>query len=232
MTNNRRPQFAALFDADNISAKHAKPILDELSNHGEIALRRVYGDWSDVRLKPWREVIAQHGMVAHQQTAHSKGKNATDIGMVIDAMDMLHSNRFDGFALVSSDSDFTALANRLREAGQIVLGVGESKTPDSLRGTFTRFIQIENLSHQAGSVPKVDKALVKQAEDRLLNVIDAASDEDGWISLSALGSHVTAKYPDFDTRTYGFAKLSGLVKATTRITYRKSGDVSQARRRP
>ena len=140
-----RPLLAVLIDADNVPAKHAAAVLREVTSIGEPALRRVYGDWSSDRLKSWAGKLMDLGLVAVQETANTKGKNASDIGLVIDAMDILHQGRFDGFVLVSSDSDFTALANRLREDGLTVVGIGEKKTPEALRNVCNRFIFIENL---------------------------------------------------------------------------------------
>jgi len=145
MLERSRPIYAVLIDADNIPAKHAEVILKEIITFGEPALRRVYGDWSGEQLRGWADTAREHGLVAHQETANTKGKNASDIGLVIDAMDILHSGRFDGFVLVTSDSDFTALANRIREQGLQVIGIGERKTPESLRNVCNRFVFIENL---------------------------------------------------------------------------------------
>ena len=137
-----RNLLAVLIDADNIPAKYAESILKEINRYGEPALRRVYGDWSSDRLGAWKKEVVNLGLVANQETANTKGKNASDIGLVIDAMDILHTGRFDGFVLVSSDSDFTALANRLREDGVEVIGIGEDKAPVSLRNVCNRFILI------------------------------------------------------------------------------------------
>ena len=126
MLTKNRTLYAVLIDADNIPAKHAGPILKEIAKFGELALRRVYGDWSNEKLRAWAKTVREYGLVAHQETANTKGKNASDIGLVIDAMDILHAGRFDGFVLVSSDSDFTALANRIREQGVEVIGSGDS----------------------------------------------------------------------------------------------------------
>ena len=142
MTQRERPLYAVLIDADNIPAKYAAPILKEITKFGEPALRRVYGDWSSGRLSNWSKVVRDLGLVAHQETANTVGKNASDIGLVIDAMDILHTGRFDGFVLVSSDSDFTALANRVRENGLDVIGIGEKKAPEALRNVCNRFILI------------------------------------------------------------------------------------------
>ena len=149
MNKQDREIYAVLIDADNILAIHASDILKEAARFGELALRRVYGDWASTKLNQWRNATRELGMVARQQTVNISGKNASDIGLVIDAMDLLHTGRFDGFVLVSSDSDFTALANRLREQGLDVIGIGEDKTPQSLRKAYNRFILIENIISDA-----------------------------------------------------------------------------------
>lgn len=154
MADRDRKLYAVLIDADNIPAKFAGPILKEITGFGEPALRRVYGDWSSGQLRGWTDTVRAHGLVAHQETANTKGKNASDIGLVIDAMDILHTGRFDGFVLVSSDSDFTALANRIREQGLDVIGIGEGKAPESLRNVCNRFVLIENIVDEPAPVAK------------------------------------------------------------------------------
>lgn len=224
-----RMLLAVLIDADNIPAKHAKAILREITTLGELALRRVYGDWSSSALSNWKKEVVELGLVANQETANTKGKNASDIGLVIDAMDILHTGRFDGFVLVSSDSDFTALANRLREDGVEVYGVGEAKAPASLRNVCNKFIMIENLVDQEeengkSDLPPVSAGPISQP-GKLIKLTKAAMrsiDPDGeWYSLSAIGSHLVRANPDFDSRTYGRAKLSDLMKMLTPFETRK-----------
>lgn len=214
MVNTPDKLLAVLIDADNIPAKHAEAILKEITSLGEPALRRVYGDWSSDRLKAWAAKVRALGLVAVQESANTKGKNASDIGLVIDAMDILHTGRFDGFVLVSSDSDFTALANRIREDGKDVYGIGETKTPESLRNVCNRFIFIQNIvdepmngaSDKAGGKLPAIKAvpLIRAAMER----IDPDAD---WYNLGMVGQFITAEHPDFDARTYGKAKLSALL---------------------
>ena len=219
-----RPLLAVLIDADNVPAKHAAAILREVTTIGEPALRRVYGDWSSGRLRNWSEHVLSLGLVAHQETANPSGKNASDIGLVIDAMDILHTRRFDGFVLVSSDSDFTSLANRLREDGLTVIGIGEKKTPEALRNVCNRFIFIENLGpSDEGPAP----AMREKSRDAL-PLIEAAMEkierEDEWYSLGQIGQTIQSSHPDFDTRTYGHSKLSALVRDITEIETRKDGN--------
>ena len=224
------PFLAVLIDADNIPARHAAAVLDEVASFGEPSLRRVYGDWSSQALGQWKEQARDLGLVMHQQSANTKGKNASDIGLVIDAMDILHAGKVDGFVLVSSDSDFTRLASRIREDGLQVIGIGESKTPDSLRKVCNRFVFIENIvggGAEAAPAP-VDKAGKPEApapvKEPAFNAIplirDAMKkidpDQDDY-SLGLLGQVITQLHPDFDPRTYGSAKLSDLLRKTGRF---------------
>lgn len=211
-----RPLYAVLIDADNIPARYAKAILKEITSIGEPALRRVYGDWGSDRLRPWTEQVRALGLVAHQETANTKGKNASDIGLVIDAMDILHTGRFDGFVLVSSDSDFTALANRVREQGLDVIGIGESKAPESLRNVCNRFILIENIVDDAApdtDVTAKPAAKMKpiEAQPLILRAMEKIDTDDDWVTMGQLGQYLTAENPDFDTRSYGKHKLSELI---------------------
>ncbi|WP_425092869.1 NYN domain-containing protein [Tropicimonas sp. S265A] len=232
MPNRERPLLAVLIDADNVPAKYAEPILKEITSIGEPALRRVYGDWSSGRLNNWSEKVMSLGLVAHQETANTKGKNASDIGLVIDAMDILHGDRFDGFVLVSSDSDFTALANRLREDGKDVIGVGEKKAPESLRNVCNRFIFIENIIDdlpEAKSGAGVAKS--EEAIPLIVNAMDKIDPEEEWYPLGQLGQYMLAVHPDFDTRSYGHRKLSSLIQALGRFQTKKVGNQLMVRRR-
>ncbi|MEM7422868.1 MAG: NYN domain-containing protein [Pseudomonadota bacterium] len=239
MDRGERPLLAVLIDADNVPARNADAILREISDIGEPALRRVYGDWSSPALSGWQEKVRALGMVAHQQTANTKGKNASDIGLVIDAMDILHTGRFDGFVLVSSDSDFTQLANRLREDGRLVIGIGERKTPPALRIACNRFIFIENIDGPAdggAAVTSGGKGKSKGKDAEAARLIRAAmgkiDQEDPWFSLGPVGQHIAAAHPDFDARTYGARKLSDLVKALPReFETRAQGNHLQVRDR-
>ncbi|MBT8455514.1 MAG: NYN domain-containing protein [Rhodobacteraceae bacterium] len=236
MANRDRPLYAVLIDADNIPAKFAGAILKEITSLGEPALRRVYGDWSSGRLSNWSKVVRDLGLVAHQETANTVGKNASDIGLVIDAMDILHTGRFDGFVLVSSDSDFTALANRVREQGMDVIGIGEGKAPESLRNVCNRFILIENIVDEPepakrGSAAKDSvKQPVTEAIPLILKAMDKIPQDDEWYALGQIGQYITADTPDFDTRTYGKRKLSDLVQDLKRFESRKVGNQMMIRR--
>jgi len=230
-----RPLYAVLIDADNIPARHAAAVLKEVTSFGEPALRRVYGDWSAERLRPWAEQTRSLGLVAHQETANTKGKNASDIGLVIDAMDILHTGRFDGFVLVSSDSDFTALANRIREQGLDVIGIGESKAPESLRNVCNRFILIENITEEPEKGPGAEKPQGKmkpiEAVPLIRRAMDRIESDDEWYPLGQVGQYITAENPDFDTRSYGKRKLSDLVQELKAFeTRRGAGNQMMVRR--
>lgn len=234
MPERDRPLYAVLIDADNIPAKYAEAILKEITSFGEPALRRVYGDWGSTRLNTWARAVRDLGLVAHQETANTTGKNASDIGLVIDAMDILHSGRFDGFVLVSSDSDFTSLANRVREQGMDVIGIGEAKAPESLRNVCNRFILLENIIDEPAptekGAPTPAKQNPTQAIPLILKAMDKINAEDEWYALGQLGQYITRDNPDFDPRTYGKKKLSDLVQALKRFETRKIGNQLHARR--
>ena len=233
MPQTDRPLLAVLIDADNIPARFAEAILKEIKGLGEPALRRVYGDWSSGQLRNWSDKVLELGLVAHQETANTKGKNASDIGLVIDAMDILHSGRFDGFVLVSSDSDFTRLASRIREHGLDVIGIGEGKAPESLRNVCNRFILIENIVDEpaTSNTPAPKKRKPQDALPLILRAMERMDqDDDEWYALGALGSQIVAQVPDFDTRTYGKRKLSDLVADIKRLETKKQGTQLMVRR--
>ena len=215
-SESRSPRLAVLIDADNASAKIADGLFEEIAKIGEASVRRIYGDFSSSRSKAWAGILSKHAIIPQQQFAYTTGKNASDITLVIDAMDLLHSGRFDGFCLVSSDSDFTRLAARIREEGVDVFGFGEQKTPESFRQACRRFIYTENLlaEVQVADSGKTAKPLQSLAHaKRILNkVISEMESEDGWVTLGHVGSQLANLASDFDPRTYGFRKLSDLVR--------------------
>jgi uncharacterized LabA/DUF88 family protein len=223
MADMSRPLLAVLIDADNTSPRYASAIFEEIAGLGEASVRRCYGDFSSQQMSGWSKVQAEHGIVPHHSPAHTVGKNSSDISLVIDAMDILHTGRFDGFVLVSSDSDFTRLASRIREQGLDVYGIGQAKTPEAFRKACKRFIFLENLSTQApdaratkaedtkpAAPPPI--AALTEARDVILRAMDALEGDDGWIGLGPLGQYITSANPDFDTRTYGRKKLSDLIQ--------------------
>ncbi|PJG57211.1 Maebl [Bradyrhizobium forestalis] len=215
----RSPRLAVLIDADNTSAKIADGLFEEIAKIGEASVRRIYGDFSNARSKAWADILAKHAIIPQQQFAYTTGKNASDITLVIDAMDLLHSGRFDGFCLVSSDSDFTRLASRIREHGIDVFGFGEQKTPESFRQACRKFVYTENLR---GGAPNSQDAAARpnslqspEAVTPLIKkVIAQMESEDGWVSLGEVGTHLVNLASDFDPRTYGSRKLSDLVRKT------------------
>ena len=213
---SRSSRLAVLIDADNASARIADGLFEEIAKIGEASVRRIYGDFSSTRSKAWADILAKYAIIPQQQFAYTTGKNASDITLVIDAMDLLHSGRFDGFCLVSSDSDFTRLAARIREQGVDVFGFGEQKTPESFRQACRRFIYTENLLPEAPSAgPKSTGRTLEPLDHaaRILTRIIADMDsDDGWVGLGLVGSQLANLAPDFDPRTYGVKKLSDLVR--------------------
>jgi uncharacterized LabA/DUF88 family protein len=221
MASGNRPQrLAVLIDAENTSPRIAEGLFTEIARIGEASVRRIYGDFSGTRLKSWADILARYAINPHQQFSYTTGKNASDIALVIDAMDLLHSGLFEGFCLVSSDSDFTRLASRIREQGVDVYGFGEHKTAESFRQACRRFIYTENLGATppapASGEPAPARRLQPPAEavPLLRQVIAQMDDEDGWVQLGGVGQQLGNLAPDFDPRTYGSAKLSDLVRVT------------------
>ncbi|MBZ9990038.1 NYN domain-containing protein [Mesorhizobium sp. BH1-1-5] len=219
VTEPKSPRLAVLIDADNASAKIADGLFEEIAKMGEASVRRIYGDFSNARSRGWADVLSKYAIIPQQQFAYTTGKNASDITLVIDAMDLLHSGRFDGFCLVSSDSDFTRLAARIREQGVDVFGFGEQKTPESFRQACRRFVYTENLL--PGAVSPQDTAVTARplhalnaATPMLKKVIGQMESEDGWVLLGTFGKQLSNLFSDFDPRTYGFGKLSDLVRKT------------------
>ena len=213
----RSPRLAVLIDADNASAKIVDGLFEEIAKIGEASVRRIYGDFSNPRSKAWAETLSKHAIIPQQQFAYTTGKNASDITLVIDAMDLLHSGRFDGFCLVSSDSDFTRLAARIREQGVDVFGFGEQKTPESFRQACRRFVYTENLlSGAANSQDGASKPLQPpSAAVPIINKIIAQMEsDDGWVPLGEVGRQLANFASDFDPRNFGFRKLSDLVRKT------------------
>jgi len=216
---NRPRRFAVLIDADNTSPRIVAGLFEEIAKFGEASSRRIYGDFSGTRLKSWADVLQKYAIDPYQQFAYTTGKNASDIALVIDAMDLLHSGRFDGFCLVSSDSDFTRLASRLREEGADVYGFGARKTPESFRQACRRFIYTENLLPEAAAVsagesPAAEVQPTSAAVAILNRAIAQMDSEDGWVGLGLVGRHLANIASDFDPRSYGFRKLSDLVRST------------------
>lgn len=224
-SNTRDLRLAVLIDADNIPHAHVKAMLEEVAKYGIPTFKRIYGDWTKPQLSSWKAVLLEHAISPVQQYSYTSGKNATDSAMIIDAMDILYTGRVDGFCLVSSDSDFTRLATRLREAGMRVFGLGEMKTPAAFRAACDKFIYLEILQHdsteeQATSPKKSTKnksKVISKTNRELFNLlktsINDTADEDGWAYLGDLGNLLIKKQPDFDSRNYGYNKLLQLIKS-------------------
>jgi uncharacterized LabA/DUF88 family protein len=261
-------KIAVLIDADNVSEKYIKYIIDEISNHGMPTYKRIYGDWTKPNLASWKSVLLNYSITPIQQYNYTTGKNSTDAALIIDAMDILYSGNVDGFCIVSSDSDFTKLAARLREAGMYVIGMGEKKTPTPFIAACEKFKYLEVLADMAASITSATAAASRPAENKktakekqkqsgangqkqeeqkpeepkqeevkpeelklgiipknkMIEVIKAIiaeiSDEDGWAFMGKLGDTLNKRYPDFDTRNYGFTKLTPFLKSLNRFEIR------------
>lgn len=212
MSNDVSPDLAVLIDAENAQAAVIAQILSEVAKYGTATIRRAYGDWTTPNLGRWKDALHVHAVQPIQQFRYTTGKNATDSALIIDAMDILHGGKVDGFAIVSSDSDFTRLATRIREAGLAVYGFGERKTPQPFVAACDKFVYTEILAKpggKAGPKPKTDPKLIAE----LQAAVTAAAQEDGWAFLGVVGSYLTKNDPAFDSRNYGYKKLRDLVHA-------------------
>jgi len=226
------PRLAVLIDADNTSARIAPGLFQEIAKLGEASVRRIYGDFSGTRLKSWADVLSTHAIMPHQNFAYTSGKNASDIALVIDAMDLLHSGRFDGFCLVSSDSDFTRLAARIREHGIDVFGFGKQKTPESFRQACRRFVYTENLLPEAPVPDQPERSDPRPASplkspsaatQLIRTAIAQLDDEDGWVHLSGVRQRLAILASDFDPRSYGQTKFIDLVEKSGAFEIRRNG---------
>lgn len=209
-------KYAVLIDADNVSDKYIKAILDEISNEGTITYKRIYGDWTRPGLSSWKNILLNHSITPMQQYGYTTGKSSTDSAMIIDAMDILYSGSVDGFCIVSSDSDFTRLAVRLRESGMNVIGMGERKTPNAFIAACNRFKYLEIIGGEKVSdddnVPEDDLSIsvVKQA---VSEIVSDVSDENGCAALSDVGNILIKRFPSFDVRHFGYKKLTPFIKS-------------------
>lgn len=226
-------RLAVLIDADNIPFSNVKGMLEEIAKYGTPTFKRIYGDWTQPTVAGWKSVLLENAITPVQQYSYTKGKNSTDSAMIIDAMDILYSGKVDGFCLVSSDSDFTRLATRLREAGMRVIGIGERKTPSPFIVACDKFIYLEiiNSSNIATDIPipkkkggkpgkskfKTDESdlqgQIKRAKRLIASSITDLADENGWAYLGDVGNLILKKQPDFDSRNFGFAKLKPFIKS-------------------
>ncbi len=216
--------LAVLIDGDNIPSAYVKEMMEEIAKYGNPTIKRIYGDWTNPRLGKWKQVLLENAITPIQQYGYTAGKNATDSAMIIDAMDILYSGKVNGFCLVSSDSDFTRLATRLREAGMLVFGIGEKKTPNPFIVACDRFIYIEILkkqSEESSSEPGDTKSDKKSGVDKITKkdiqlittTVEDVADDDGWAFLGDVGSLLQKKQPNFDSRNYGYQKLTPLINS-------------------
>ncbi|OQK18174.1 hypothetical protein AU255_10155 [Methyloprofundus sedimenti] len=226
-------KIAVLIDADNAQAAVIEKLLAEVARFGEATVKRIYGDFTSPSSASWKKVLQEFAIKPVQQFAYTTGKNATDSALIIDAMDLLYTRNFDGFCLVTSDSDFTGLAMRIREEGLTVLGFGEQKTPAAFKNSCHKFIFTEVLRPELEKVISVNKQQTKTISDSasdvtkkikpsfpkkfILDALEQSSDDEGWAQLGTFGSYLTKLQPDFDSRNFGFKKLSDLVKAKTNL---------------
>lgn len=216
-------RYAVLIDADNVAAKYTKNILDELSNYGIATYKRVYGDWTRTSLAGWKNMALDNAITPVQQYSYTTGKNATDSAMIIDAMDILYSNNVDGFCIVSSDSDFTRLAIRLRESGKHVIGMGEKKTPKPFSTACNAFKYLEILAEEEVQGNEVDRVELKTLEEAIIRIIAENANLEEEINIGELGSRLQGRYPDFDVRNYGYSKFSQFLKDFDCLNFRKVG---------
>jgi uncharacterized LabA/DUF88 family protein len=221
-------KLAVLIDGDNIPAAYVKEMMEEIAKYGNPTIKRIYGDWTKPTLTTWKTVLLENAITPIQQYGYTTGKNATDSAMIIDAMDILYSGKATGFCLVSSDSDFTRLATRLREAGMKVYGIGEKKTPQPFIVACDKFIYIEILKDQSSDTEtdtNKNKTTRKNAVDKITpsvirliaSTISDLADEDGWAYLGDVGNLLQKKQPNFDSRNYGFEKLTPLIKSVNKF---------------
>jgi hypothetical protein len=228
---NGQKKLAVLIDADNTQPSIIDALLAEIAKYGVASVRRIYGDWTTPNLRGWKDVLLEQAIQPIQQFRYTVGKNATDSALIIDAMDLLYTEKLDGFCIVSSDSDFTRLASRIRESGLIVYGFGEKKTPKAFVGACDKFVFTEILREDEPSSPRGKKTTTDLNHDMTLvnllrNAVDYSAGEDGWAYLGQIGQYVANQAPEFDPRNYGYKKLGDLVRATQLfdIDERRSAD--------
>lgn len=214
MAINDNQKLAVLIDADNAQASVIQELLAEVSRYGTATIKRAYGDWTTTNLRGWKDVLHTMAIQPVQQFAYTSGKNATDSALIIDAMDVLHTGSVDGFCLVSSDSDFTRLATRIREAGLVVYGFGERKTPEPFVAACDKFIYTEILRTEPEETKPGQEPVAElpKLKPMLLNALNATVREDGWTTLAALGGQINRSHPSFDPRNYGVTKLGELIR--------------------
>ncbi|OQY39163.1 MAG: Maebl [Spirochaetaceae bacterium 4572_7] len=225
MIENETLKLAVLIDADNAQASICAELLGEIAKFGIASIKRAYGDWTTTNLKSWKPHLHKHAIQPVQQFSYTQGKNSTDSSLIIDAMDLLHEGNLDGFCLVSSDSDFTRLATRIRESGLTVFGFGEHKTPEPFVSACDKFVYTEILRKiDKNSTPapvNSDGLSNKKLKSIIEDAVEAVSKEDGWATLAGVGGYINKNNPSFDPRNYGFYKLSKLIKSLSYIEIKR-----------
>jgi uncharacterized LabA/DUF88 family protein len=232
MNNNTDLKLAVLIDADNVPYSNIKGMMEEIARYGTPTFKRIYGDWTKPTLSGWKTVLLENAINPVQQYSYTSGKNSSDSALIIDAMDILYTGQVDGFCIVSSDSDFTRLAMRLRESGKVVFGIGEKKTPAAFIAACNKFIYIEILPKETkeeiapvkkvnkkakATQPKENSLLPSSLKKLVIKSTHDLTDEDGWVFLSTLGNHIIKREPSFDPRNYGFKKLVDIIRSIPEI---------------
>ncbi len=223
----KQNRLAILIDADNSQPRIIEGLLGEIASHGVASVKRIYGDWTTSQLGGWKKVLLEHGIQPIQQFAYTQGKNSTDSAMIIDAMDLLYTKNFDGFCIVTSDSDFTRLASRIRENGLFVYGFGEKKTPKAFMGACDKFIYTENLRGDYVDAKEIKKTRYKDIKKDIKTlalikeVVEDMADESGWSYLATVGNVLVKRSPEFDPRSYGFYKLGELMKNSNEFEFKE-----------
>jgi len=229
---NDQEKLAVIIDADNSQPSIIEGLMEEIAKYGVASVKRIYGDWTDTRLKGWKTHLLSHGIQPMQQFGYTVGKNSTDSAMIIDAMDLLYTDKLDGFCIVSSDSDFTRLALRIRESGLSVYGFGEKKTPKSFLAACDKFIYTENLrkvknTKVASKKPIKNDVLKDEALQEILkNVVEDTADHSGWSYLTHISQTIANRHPDFDPRNYGYPKIMDLITAVNMFEVKKDDPFS------
>lgn len=221
---NDEKRYAVLIDSDNISSKYIKYIFEEMSNYGIVTYKRIYGDWTSSMSAKWKDALLENSVSPIQQYSYTTGKNSTDSAMIIDAMDILYSGKVDGFCLVSSDSDFTKLASRLRESGMIVIGMGEKKAPQAftVACNYYKYLDVLYENDSMGEQQNPDNTQVNLIEESVKRIITEYGDEQGGINIGELGSRLVKRHPDFDVRNFGYTKLSSFLNHLKSVNLRRT----------
>jgi uncharacterized LabA/DUF88 family protein len=228
VTDTDATRLAVLIDSDNATASHATELLEEIAKYGTPTVKRAYGDWTTQQLVAWKDQLTRHAIQPMQQFAYTRGKNSTDSALIIDAMDLLYAGNLEGFVIVSSDSDFTRLATRLRESGMTVYGIGRRNTPEAFVASCDRFIYLDLLTEEAPTrtpgASRDEEPAPPELKPILSTAIRSTSKDDGWSSLSEVGAYLSKSHAAFDSRDYGHTKLGELVRAESYVEVKAAPD--------